>query len=114
MRRILTLIGLATICAALSFAESFSGQLIDASCTSAKQATQAACQPTSSTAAFAVNVGGQIYKLDNAGNAKAVDALKSRADRSTNPDSMQRSAVVVKISGTKEGDTIQVETLEVQ
>lgn len=114
MQRTLTLIGLATIWTALAFGETFSGQLVDASCTASKQQDQAACAPTSSTTVFAVNSGGKIYKLDNSGNSKAVDALKNRADRSTNPNSMQTAPVIVKITGTADGDTLKVDTLEVQ
>ena len=113
MRKLMTVFGLATVWAAIALAENFSGQLIDASCTD-KQTTEATCMPSSSTTAFAVNVGGKVYKLDNSGNSKAVDALKSRADRSTDPNAAQKAAVVVKISGTKQGDTIQVDSLEVQ
>jgi hypothetical protein len=113
MKRLITLIGFVTIFAALALAENFTGRLIDASC--ADQGKKAAaCAPTSTTTAFAVQSAGKVYKLDDSGNAKAVEALKSRADRSADPSSAMSSAVVVKIGGTKEGDTIKVETLDIQ
>jgi hypothetical protein len=113
MRRFITLIGFVTIFAAMALAENFSGRLIDAACADQGQKA-AACQPTSTTTAFAVQSAGKVYKLDDTGNAKAVEALKSRADRSADPNSATPSVVVVKISGTKDGDTIKVETLAIQ
>jgi hypothetical protein len=114
MRRLITLIGFVTIFAALALAENFTGRLIDASCADQPQKGAAACAPTAATTAFAVQSAGKVYKLDDTGNAKASEALKSRADRSADPNSTMSSAVVVKISGTKDGDTIKVETLAIQ
>ena len=114
MRKVLTVFGLATVWAAIALAENFSGQLIDASCADKQQTTEAACQPSSATTAFAVSVGGKTYKLDNTGNSKAAEALKNRADRATDPNNMQKAPVVAKISGTRDGDTIKVDSLEIQ
>lgn len=113
MRRLLTLIGLTTVLATLALAENFSGRLIDASCTD-KQKTETACEPGATTTAFAIDVAGKVYKLDATGNEKAVEALKSRADRAANPNSTEKTPVMAKVEGTKEGDTIKVSTLEVQ
>jgi hypothetical protein len=51
-------------------------------------------------------------KLDAAGNTKAADALKSSADRSANPD--KKRPVTAKVTGSLSGDTIQVESIDVQ
>jgi hypothetical protein len=113
MRRLLTAIGFITVFATLALAENFSGRLLDASCTD-QQKKETACQPTSTTTMFAIDIAGKVFMLDNSGNVKAVDALKNRADRSSDPNNLSKAAVVVKIAGTKDGDTIKVDTLEVQ
>ncbi len=113
MRKVITIMGTAAIFAALALAENWSGRLIDASCTDRQKADNA-CQPSSTTTTFALDTAGHVYKLDEAGNAKAVLALKERADRLTDPNSPGKNTVVVKISGTKDGDIIKVDTLDVQ
>jgi hypothetical protein len=113
MRSILTLCACTAIFSGLALAESWSGRLIDASCYD-QQKSATACDPTSSTTMFALVVSGQPVKLDDAGNSKAAEALKSRADRSTNPDAPAGKQVAAKVSGTKEGDTIKVESIDVQ
>ena len=113
MRKLISTIGLVAVFAALALAENWSGRLIDASCTD-QQKNQNACQPTATTTAFAIASGTHVYKLDDTGNMKAAEALKNRADRAADPDSPGKNVVAVKVSGTKDGDTIKVETLEVQ
>ena len=57
----------------------------------------------------------KVYKLDQKGNAKAVDALKNRADRSADPKAASKGDVVVaKITGTMNDGVVTVETIEVQ
>src|SRR5580698_9729662 len=58
MRRILTLGATALFVSALAFAETYSGKLVDASC--AQQQQDAACTPTASTSAFALQVSGKL------------------------------------------------------
>ena len=87
MRRILlpvTLFGVFSMCA---LAANFSGKLVDASCYD-QQKKASSCDATSNTTAFALEVSGTIYKLDTAGNSKASDAIKNRADR-TDPSKPQ-------------------------
>jgi hypothetical protein len=111
MRRFVTIIGFVAVFAALALADNFSGRLMDASCVQQKAA---ACQPSGTTTAFAIEHNGKVYKLDEAGNAKAVEAMKNRADRAANPNATGNAGVTAKITGTAEGDTIKVETLEIQ
>ena len=111
MRRLVTIIGFVAVFAALALAENFSGKLMDASCDPQKAE---ACQPSAATTAFAIEHGGKLYKLDEAGNAKAVEAFKNRADRAADPNANGKAAVMAKITGTAEGDTIKVQTLEIQ
>lgn len=116
MRRLLILTAFFGLFAALGLAETYSGKLIDVSCLSQPKPTVQTCQPTSSTTAFAlVDASSKVYKLDEAGNAKAANAMKSRADRSSDPSAPQTAAVVTaKITGTMNGDTIKVDDIQVQ
>ena len=113
MRSILILCACTAILSGLALAESWTGRLIDASCYD-QQKSATACDPTSSTTKFALVVSGQPVKLDDAGNSQAAEALKSRADRSTDPNAAAGKQVAAKVSGTKEGDTIKVESIDVQ
>jgi hypothetical protein len=113
MRRILTLGAAVLFVSALAFAETYSGKLVDASC--AQQQKEAACSPTDSTAAFAIQVSGKTLKLDANGNKKAAQALKesnSSADRAKDP-SAAGSQVMATVEGTLAGDEIKVDSIEV-
>lgn len=100
---------------ALSFAETFTGKLVDASCAGQQQSVNG-CNPTSSTTHFAIAVkAGKTYRLNADGNAKASQALNSRADRMADPSAPQVSqGVNARVTGTLEGDMIKVESIEVQ
>jgi hypothetical protein len=114
MRRMLTLCAVVAVFTTLALAESYTGKLIDATC-AATQQKAAGCDATGSTTAFAIVASGKIYKLDDTGNAKAAEAMKNRADRSTNPNAPQSTSVTAKVTGTKDADnTLKVETIEVQ
>jgi len=79
MRRILTVGVLAAALSVLAFAENFTGKLVDAGCMDQqKGAAAASCDATASTTMFGIVVSGKTYKFDEAGNAKAAEALKSR------------------------------------
>jgi len=99
--------------AAIAFAGTWTGQLLDANC--ATHQTIAACAPTSSTTAFAVDVNGKILKLDAEGNKKAAEAFKSYnsgAERAKEPNT-QYSAVTATVEGTMKGNQIKVESIQV-
>ena len=113
MRRLLTIADSVALFAALGLAETWSGQLFDATCMSQQKSMQA-CTPNSSTTAFMVVVSGKAYKLDDEGNAKAMVALKNRADRSAPNAPATGTAISAKISGTAEGNIIKVDTIQVQ
>jgi hypothetical protein len=94
MRRILTSTVFLALFAALAFAESWTGTLVDATCyNQAKDAV--------------------VLTLDDAGNTQAAAALKNRADRSTDQDG-KTSRITAKVTGTKDGDTLKVESIELQ
>jgi hypothetical protein len=98
--------------AALAFAESWAGTLIDASCYS-QQKTASSCPATASTTAFALQASDKVYMFDDSGNAKAAAAMKNRADRST--DSTHKSSPIsATVSGTLEDSTIKVDSVNVQ
>jgi hypothetical protein len=109
MRRILKLGAFCAILSGLALAETWSGKLMDANCAD----QQKACDPASTTTAFSIAVAGKVYKLDDAGNAKAVEALRNRADRSKDP-SVPSNQITAKVSGTLDGEILKVETIQVQ
>jgi len=112
MRRMLlpmTLFGVFSMCA---LAESYSGKLLDASCYDQQKKVDS-CGATSSTTAFALEVSGKVFKLDDAGNSKASEAIKNRADR-TDPSQPQPKEIMAKVDGTQKGGTITVENIAVQ
>jgi hypothetical protein len=113
MRQLLTLFAIATGCVGLASAASFNGTLMDASCYDQQKKLEA-CGATGSTTAFAINVSNKVYQLNDTGNMKAAEAMKSRADRATDPTSAITGQVTAKVTGKLEGTTINVETIDVQ
>lgn len=113
MSSIFKVAALAAVFTALACADSWSGRLLDASCID--QQKSASCDPTSSTVSFALNVSGKNYKLDDAGNAKALEAMKSRDQSSKGAGAAATgTAVSAKVSGALEGEVIKVEAIQVQ
>jgi len=112
MRTLVITLATAVAFCGLAAAESFTGHLVDATCMS-QQKSISACQPTTATGSYAIEVSGKLYTLDAAGNAKASDALKNQASRSADPN-QPAAPVTAKVTGTKDGDTIKVETLQIQ
>lgn len=114
MRRFLKLGASALFLSALALAETYNGTLVDASC--ASQQKSAACNPTASTTAFAIQVSdGTTYNLDADGNKKAAQALNdsnSSADRAKDPNA-STSRVMATVNGTLTGSTIKVDSIEV-
>jgi hypothetical protein len=94
-------------------AETWSGRLVDANCSS-QEKTAKECDANAATASFMLVVDGKAFALDEAGNKKATEALRSRADRSTDPNALKSAQTVAKVTGEKEGATIKVSSLEVE
>ncbi len=98
----------ALVLAQVAFAQTWeNATLIDSMCaTKAKANPDAhtrACAMQCSRAGYGVLTGdGKFLKLDDAGNAKAVELLKS----SDKTDHLR-----VKVTGTTEGDQIKVESI---
>jgi hypothetical protein len=118
MRKLLIMCGIAAAFSTLALAEDWTGRLVDATCHGMQQNqpnSQKSCDVTSTTSMFALDVSGKIYKFDSAGNSKAVEALKSHADRSTDPNKQHMTgATTAKVSGTMDGDTLKVDSITVQ
>jgi hypothetical protein len=111
MRRILTFCACATVFGVLAFGETLTGRLLDSTCYD-QQKSATACDPTASTSTFALLVSGKAYKLDDGG--KIAEALKNRADRSSDPNGKPSSQIMAKVTGAKEGNMVKVEEVEVQ
>lgn len=114
MRRSAKLFTMLGVFSLLAFAESWQGKLVDNTCYEQKK-TVATCDATGTTTMFALFSSNKAYKLDEAGNAKAAVAIKSRADRASDPAKAPSPEVAVKITGTKDAqDVLKVETIEIQ
>lgn len=113
MARILTLCALAAAFATLALAETWNGRLVDATCYE-QQKGAAACNPASTTTSFALLTSTQVLRLDDNGNVKAAAAIRDRAERSADPNQMQTSECTAKITGTKSGDVLNVEKIDVK
>jgi hypothetical protein len=106
-----------------SYAESWTGKLIDASCYNSNKAAPASvdhkgaptsgekldrdCAPTATTSAYALHANGKVYMLDSSGNAKAAADFQGGAIK---PD--KDGDVHVTVSGKMQGDTISVDSLK--
>jgi len=114
MRKVVSMLGILTVSSVLAFADDFQGRLLDASCYQ-QQKSATACDPSSATTSYMLYVGDTAYTLDTAGNQKVVDAMKTRADRSTDPNKPPSKQVTAKVTGTKDaGNSLKVDTIDIQ
>ncbi len=112
MKKSMKIVAATALFSVAAFAADWTGTLVDASCMDQKK-TSAQCAPTSSTSAYSlVLTDGTALKLDAKGNTKASDALKNSAERAKNPN--EQHSVTAKVAGTQSGDTINVDTIEVE
>ena len=120
--KMITKTGLAICFAgALCYAENWNGKLIDATCydnstsktTSSSDHTargklEKECAPTSTTSSFAIQTSkSTVYKLDSAGNAKAVAAMQAGTFKSDSDGDVH-----VSVSGTLQGNTVKVDSIQ--
>jgi hypothetical protein len=112
MRRLFTLAASATVFCGFALAETWTGRLVDANCSS-QDKTAKECDAGANATAFLLVVDGKAYQLDESGNRKVLAAMKSRADRAADPNA-KPSTITAKVSGDKEGDVIKVGTVELQ
>lgn len=92
---------------AAAFAESWTGTLVDTMCKGKDLAGHTTkCALSCAKSGFGIVLAdGKFVKFDEAGNAKAVAALKATA---------KESDLKVKISGKLDGETVKVEKIELQ
>ena len=109
MKRFWAVAALALACGLTAVAGEWQGHLMDAMC-AAKMKDKAASHKAKCALACAktgygiVTAEGKFVKFDEAGNAKAQEALKGTA---------KEQDLMVKVTGTVDGDTIQVESLRI-
>ncbi len=104
----------ALLTAAVGLADSWNGKLVDQSCMERQQSggastqpdQQNACAPSRTTTVFGVEMAdGRVLRLDSTGNAKAAEMMHNV----TGP-----KQVMVTVTGTQNGKTLRVETIEMQ
>ena len=119
MRTVSKLGALFVFVAAMAYAETWTGRLVDANCDPQKAAPS--CIATTSTTDFAlVTSDAKLYKFDSEGNKKAAEALKDSengAERSMEPDEADGDGgsndILATVSGTMRDGLIEVESIEV-
>jgi hypothetical protein len=105
----------------LCLAETWSGKVVDAACKDQAAAAPApapapeaqpsspvanACDPTASTVAFGIQLpDGKVLKLDSTGNTKAAEAMKNNSGK---------SALQATVTGSMDGQTVKVETIDIK
>ncbi|PYT14175.1 MAG: hypothetical protein DMG59_18210 [Acidobacteria bacterium] len=108
MRTIIKLFIIFGLGSTLSFAETWTGKLVDAACKdrSKRGSQMTECTPSSATTSFGIELeDGKVLKLDSTGNAKASEAIKSTGTKS----SMQAT-----VTGSLQGQTVKVESIDIQ
>lgn len=92
---------------AAAFAESWTGTLVDTMCKGKDLASHTTkCALGCAKSGFGIVLSdGKFVKFDEAGNAKAVAALKATA---------KESDLKVKISGKLDGEMVKVDKIELQ
>ena len=95
------------LCPVGLIAETWTGTVVDVMCKAKDLAGHTReCALTCAKSGFGLVLSdGKFLKFDEAGNAKALGALKA---------SSKDKDLKVKVSGTKDGETIQVESLDLQ
>ncbi len=89
------------------FAETWTGTLVDVMCKGKDLAGHTReCALSCAKSGYGVVLSdGKFLKFDESGNAKTLGALKASA---------KEKDLKAKVSGTKDGETIQVESVELQ
>jgi len=70
-----------------------------------------ACMASTSTREFALRTtDGQVLRFDAVGNERAMDAIKNQ--KKWNSDASNGKTITAKVSGTQEGDTLTVVSIQ--
>ena len=100
-------VALFAIFASLAFAETWSGTLVDVMCKNQDLASHTSkCAIRCAKSGYGlVLADGKFVKFDEAGNTKALAALKATS---------KEKDLKAKVTGTLDGETVQVETVELE
>jgi len=101
------LIAAGALCAATAFAETWNGSIVDVMCKGKDLANHTRqCSLSCAKSGFGIVLpDGKFIKLDEAGNAKALAALKASA---------KEKDLKAKVTGKLNGEVVQVESIEIQ
>jgi len=114
MRKLLTACVMFGTLSGVGLAATWSGTLLDATCSNRHHTTKS-CDARPSTTAFVLESNGTRYRLDTKSNDEARSAMKARADKATNPDATKATPVTATITGRmKSNGHIRAQTIEVQ
>ena len=107
MRRLLMGCGIALMLAAAAPAETWSGTLVDVMCKGKDLASHTVkCALSCAKGGYGVVLAdGKFVKFDESGNAKAMAVLKSTS---------KEKDLKAKVSGSLDGDIIQVTSIDLQ
>jgi hypothetical protein len=107
MKRILLLSAALSMLSIGAFAETWSGTLVDVMCKGKDLAGHTTkCAVSCAKSGYGlVLADGKFVKFDEAGNAKALATLKSTG---------KEKDLKAKVSGTMDGDTVMVSSIELQ
>jgi hypothetical protein len=91
----------------LAFAETWNGTLVDVMCKNQDLANHTTkCAISCSKSGYGLVMGdGKFVKFDESGNDKALAALKATS---------KEKDLKAKVTGSLDGDTVQVESVELQ
>jgi hypothetical protein len=108
MKRFVSVAAVLVMSSAFCLADTFTGKLVDAICKASnegKDASMASCAATAATHLFAIELqNAKVLNLDAAGNEKAASALKNT----------QKTDLRATVTGSLNGSTVKVETIELQ
>jgi hypothetical protein len=113
MKNTAGLLTLAVALTSMGVAATWSGRLLDATCR--QQSRTAACDASTATVSFALDIGGRVLKFNAAGNQKALAAMKNRPDHSVNPpERAEKPGVVATVTGSEESGVIEVSSVDIR
>jgi diaminopimelate decarboxylase len=109
MKKFASIATVLVMAAGFCLADTFTGKLVDAACKAGNQGKDvsavANCAATADTHLFAIELpDAKILNLDSAGNEKATDAIKKS----------QKTALRATVTGSLDGQTLKVQTIELQ
>jgi hypothetical protein len=107
MKKLAILTAAASMLSVAAFAETLSGTLVDVMCKDKDLAGHTTkCAVGCAKSGFGLVTGeGKFLKFDEAGNAKALAALKT---------TKKESDLKAKVDGTVDGDNVQVSSIEIE